>query len=172
AAYVTDDVVSFRERTSAAHQPFAHHARVSDQPTFDEIQRGQRGRAAHRVATEGRAMRTGSPGHYLLARDDRADRHPRAKPFGGEKNVRLHIGVLAREHPARASDATLDFVRYEHDAVPVAQRTHRWEELRRRHDVAALALNRLDDNGGHVTRRHASREQLGLDGIHTAQRAG
>ena len=46
------------------------------------------------------------------------------------------------------------------------------EELRRRHDVAALALNRLDDDRRHFVRRHQVHEQLVLDEVEALGGAG
>ena len=57
---------------------------------------------------------------------------------------------LARPHPAGAPDAGLHLVDHEQDAVVVAQRPELGQPPGGRDDVAALALDRLDEDGGHV----------------------
>ena len=68
--------------------------------------------------------------------------------------------MLDREHPAGARHARLDLVGDEQDVVTAADRCDALQEARRRHDEAALALDRLDDHGGHVLRREVRIERL------------
>ena len=80
-------------------------------------------------------------------------------------DVRLDAGVLDREHPARPPHARLHFVRHEHDAVRRRERAQPLEELIRRHDVPALALDRLDDDGGDLVGRHEVHEDLVVEEV-------
>ena len=53
--------------------------------------------------------------------------------------------------------------RHQQDPVPVAERAQVAQEAGRRHDVAALALDRLDEDGGDVVRVELPREEVLLD---------
>ena len=64
---------------------------------------------------------------------------------------------------AGATDAALNLIGDEEDAVLVAERAKRGEVIGRRHDVSALALNRLDEDGGDVARVELPREEIALD---------
>ena len=67
------------------------------------------------------------------------------------------------EHLAGAADARLHFVEDQQNAVPVAQRAQSLQEAVRRHEVTALALDRLDQNRRDFVRRHVADEQHLLD---------
>ena len=97
--------------------------------------------------------------HQALLRDHRADRQARAQALGQRHDVGLHAPVLAGEHAAGAADARLHFVEDQQDAVLVAQRAQAGEEAVGRHDVAAFALDRLDQDRRDFRRRHAALEQ-------------
>ena len=72
--------------------------------------------------------------------------------LGEQHHVGLDIPVLDREEAAGAADAGLDFVGDEQRAVFAAQRSGARQELVGGH-VDALALDRLDDEGGDLARR-------------------
>ncbi len=67
-----------------------------------------------------------------------------------EQHVGLHAVVLDGPHLPGTPDARLHLVGDEQDPVLVADVAQLGEPLRRWDDVAALALNRLDDDRGHV----------------------
>src|SRR5262249_59709792 len=67
--------------------------------------------------------------------------------LGKRDDVRMKIEMLEREPLARASHTALNFVDDEEDCVLACDRLQVLEELWRRHDIAALALNRFDDDG-------------------------
>ena len=52
----------------------------------------------------------------------------------------------------------LHLVGDQQDAVPVAQLAQRRQEARRRHVIAAFALDRLDEDGRHLVRRRDALE--------------
>ncbi len=109
-------------------------------------------------------MRAARPAlHEALPRDDHPDRQARAEALGERRDVGRHAPMLAGEHAAGAADTRLDLVRDHQDAVAVAQRAQPRQEARRRDDVAALALDRLDEHRRHLARRHGAREQDVLD---------
>ena len=82
---------------------------------------------------------------------------PPAIDFAIVDQVGLDPVVLDREELARAAEAGLHLVDDEHDPVLVADPAHALEELRRRDDEAALALDRLDHDRGDVLGRDLRR---------------
>ena len=68
--------------------------------------------------------------------------------------------MLDGEHAARAREAALDFVDDEDDAVTVAKRAQRTQELGRRDIEAAFALHGFDDDGRHPFRIDVGFEEL------------
>ena len=61
--------------------------------------------------------------------------------------------MLAGKHPSGAADARLHLVEDQQDAVPIAQFAQSGQEPVRRHEVTALALDRLHQDGGHFARQ-------------------
>ncbi len=125
---------------------------------FQNIDGGQCGNAGQRVAAVGVAVGAGRPGADALARDDAAQRHAAGDALGRADDVRLHTPVLDGPPASRASHAGLHFVYDQQNAVAVAQLAQQREKAGRRHDVAAFALDRLDQDGGHVFRRDQALE--------------
>ncbi len=69
------------------------------------------------------------------------------------------------EELAGASEARLDLVRDQQDAMFVAELAQPHHEFLRRDVEAAFALHRLDDDGGNARRLYIGLEQP-LDGMH------
>ena len=86
-------------------------------------------------------------------------------------DVRLDAGELDREHLPGAPHARLHFVGDQQDAVLRRQLAQPLQELVRRDDVAAFALNRLDDDRRDFVGRDEMREQLVLDEVDARGRA-
>ena len=84
---------------------------------------------------------------------------PDAMPFAMRDDVGLHAEVLDGEHLAGPAHAGLHLVDDQQDAVPVRELAQALQELRRRHEVAAFALDRLDDD---------RRDFVGRDQVHEA----
>src|SRR5207247_7806239 len=135
-------------------------------------QRGERRGAAHGVAAEGAAVGARLPLRARLLRDERADRHAAAEALRREPNVGLDALVLAGEHASGPPDAALDLVAHEQDAVAVAQLAQCLEVSGRWHDIAALTLDRLDEDGRRVPGIEPFGEQIVLDGRDAPHRAG
>jgi len=74
--------------------------------------------------------------------------------------------VLDRPPLAGAPYARLHLVGDEQDAVPVAQLAQAREKVRRRYDVAAFALDRLDQDRGDLFGRQRPGKQNVLDIVH------
>ena len=79
-----------------------------------------------------------------------ASGRPFAIALADEHDVRDDPGMLEGPHPAGPPVAGLDLVGDEQDAVPVGERPQAPQERGRRRDVAALALDGLDEERGHV----------------------
>ena len=113
------------------------------------------------IPAERRAVRALPPLHHLIARDDRADRHPRAQPLRREQHVGLHALVLAREHLPCASNAALHLVDHEQDAVAIAELAQARSGTR-----AAVRRTRLRPESA---RRRSPRRLSGALGERTAR---
>ena len=129
-----------------------------------QVERRERRRATHGIAAVRVAVCAALPLlHQRLLRDHHADRQARAEPLRERHDVRHDAEVLRGEHLAGAADARLHFVEDQQNAVPVAQRAQALQEAIRRHQVTALALDRLDQDRRDFVRRHVAREQHLLD---------
>ena len=96
-----------------------------------------------RVAAEGRAVISGDQGLAVLLRQECADRHAVAKPFGQRHNVRLHTVFLVAKEAAQAAHAGLDFVQNQQDALAVAPLANSLQVVVVRDNHAGLTLHRL-----------------------------
>ena len=118
---------------------------------LDAVEHGDRGRAGHRVAAEGAAEAAGLAGiHDLGAPGDAGQRQAARDALGAQHQIGHQAEVLAGEVAAGARHAALDLVGDEHDAVRRAPLLQRGQEAVGRHDEAALALDRLDDQAGQI----------------------
>ena len=95
---------------------------------------------------------------------------PEAMPLADADDVGLHAGVLDRPPLAGTADAALHFVGHQQNAVLVADAAQFLHEDGRRDHVAALALDRLDENRRHFFRRQRRLEQLVFDEARAAER--
>jgi hypothetical protein len=87
-------------------------------------------------------------------RDHAGDRHARGNALGGQEDVGLDVPLVNRPHRAGPPDAGLDLVGDEQDPVAVADLAEARHEAVLGDDVAALALDRLDDDCGDFRRRN------------------
>lgn len=93
----------------------------------------------------------GATGHVLtLARNDAAQRDAAGNALGRADDVRLHTPMLDGPPAPGAPDAGLHFVCDQQDAMFVAQFTQQREEGGRRRNIAAFALDWLDQDRRHV----------------------
>ena len=128
---------------------------------LDRLDHGEGGGAGERVAAVRAAEAAGVRGvHDLGAAGHRGQRQAAGDALGGDDQVGHDALVVAREQVAGAGEAGLHLVGDEDDAVGAAPLGERRQEARRRDDEPALALDRLDDDGGQVRRRRpASRSR-------------
>ena len=120
---------------------------------LEHLQHRQRRRAGDRAAGIGAAQPAG--GDHV--HDLRLAAHPRQRKTAGDGlgkggQVRHHAQLFHGEEAAGTSGAGLHLVGDQQDAVLVAQRAQALQEILRRHMETALALHRLDDDGGDVAR--------------------
>ena len=120
------------------------------------MSRGDADRIAAISAAEAAGMRSvhdgGAAGHAR-------ERKSAAESLGHGDQIGHHARVLDGEHLAGARDAALHLVGDQDDAVLVAEPAQSAQELERRHVEAALALDRLDDDGRDRLRIHVAVEQ-------------
>ena len=116
------------------------------------FEHGRADAAGKRVAGEGRAVGAAEIlGVAIGPVEHRADRNQAAaERLGKQQHVRDHPFRGAGEQGSGAAEAGLDLVDHELDPVLGAQGRGGGEIARRRLDDAALALDRLDDEGGIV----------------------
>ena len=136
-----------RERPQPGHRLLAAGRGVVDEAALEQVDRRERGGAGDRVAAVGRAVGARAPGlEQLGPGDHRAERHARGDALGRQQDVRLDAPVLDRPHLAGPAGARLDLVGDQQDPVLVADLAQALEEAVLGDDVAALALDRLDDD--------------------------
>ena len=87
------------------------------------------------------------PGRGARGGEAGADREAAAQALGDGGDVRAHARLLAGEQRAGAAHAGLDLVEHQEQAVLVAQCAQLLQALRRHRADAALALDRLDQDG-------------------------
>ena len=149
-ADVADRRVVRHQLAQAAAELGPAGAGVLDQPLVaDRLEHGDAGGAGDRVAAVRRAVRAATPALAELAPGhDRRQREPVGDRLGHAHDVGDDPRVLERPHLARPAVARLHLVGDQQDPVLVAQRAQRAHERDRRRVVAALALDRLDEDRG------------------------
>ena len=100
-----------------------------------------------------------------------AERQTGGDALRDRDDVGVEAEVLARKHAARPAHARLHLVDDEQDAVLARELAEPLVEFHRRHDVAALALDRLDDDGGHFVGRDQVDQDLILEVVQALGRA-
>ena len=95
---------------------------VGEQLLLQQVDGREPGGDRDGVARDGRAVAARRPGHDLLLRDHRAQRHARRDPLGDEHDVGDDAGVLGGEHLAGPPHAALHLVEHQQDAVAVGDR--------------------------------------------------
>src|SRR5579883_2346775 len=111
----------------------------------------ERGRTWNRRAAERRAVIAGLQRARRFAVDQkRADGQAVRQGFRQRDGVGAHAEVLEREELTDASHSGLDFVEDEQRAALRGDAPRGLQELARRRKDAALALHRLDDEGGRL----------------------
>ncbi len=100
--------------------------------------------------------------HDAAARDEGAERHAAGDAFGAAKNVWFDAGVVGGPPLAGAPHSGLHFVDHEHNAVLAADALEFLQEEFWRGNVAAFALDGLDDDGGDFLGIEEALEDLAL----------
>src|SRR5271163_4404262 len=163
AADFADDFVAGGPIGGEAADEFAHLRGVGDVIPFEQADRRERSGDANGIASEGGSVRTGTPIHYASASDDGAERHAGGDTLRSANNVWLDAGVIASPPLTGASHAGLDFIGDKQDAVLAADALQALQEFGGRGQIAALTLNRLDENSGDFFGIHATAEELAFE---------
>ena len=117
-------------------------------------------------------MGAGLPVHDFGARHADAERHAGGDALGHADDVGLDAGVLDGPPLAGAAGAGLHFIGDEEDAVLVADAAQFLHEDGGSDDVAALALDGLDEDGGDFFGRERGLEELLFDVAGAAEGEG
>ena len=126
----------------------------------DRLEDGDPRGAGDGVAAVGRAMGALAPALLEVAPGgESAQRQAVGDRLGDRHRVGHDPGVLERPHPAGPAVAGLDLVGDEQDPVLVAEGAQLAQERDRCRLVAALALDRLDEDRCHARGRHDERGQ-------------
>src|SRR5215210_4155292 len=120
--------------------------------SLDLVQHRYTGGTARGIASGGKEGGAGGGVEHLSPGNDGAQRHPAAERFAEQDDVGLDAAVLVRKHLARAGKPDLDLVDREQDAVAIAESPQLRHEVGGWDHVAAVALHRFDEDGGHVPR--------------------
>src|SRR6202035_2917084 len=96
--------------------------------------------------------------------------HTGRDAFSHANNVWLHSGVLDCPPFSGASDAALNFVRNQQNAVAITNPPQFFHEDLGCWDISAFALHRLDEDGCDLLGRKSGLEQFLLDEARTGQR--
>ena len=121
----------------------SHTVGVGEQVFFFHAgQRGQRGTAGQRIATEGRTVitRPEQPGRLAPCQTG-TDRHTGRQPLGQRGHIRLHAGQLVTEPLPGTTHAALHLIAHHQPVVGIANRAHPLVIGRVGKVDAAFALN-------------------------------
>ena len=118
----------------------------------DEGESFEGGRAGDGVAAECGSVAAGGPIHDAGGGDDRAQGEAVGDSLGQAEDVGVDAPVFAGEELAGASEAGLNLVDHEQNAVFIAEPAEAGEEGVGGDEIAALALDGFDENGGELVR--------------------
>ncbi len=110
-------------------------------------------------------MRARFPIHHAFARDHRAERHAAGDSFCDAENIRLDSGVIAGPPFSGAAHAALHFIGYQHNSVLARDALQLAQKFRRRGNVSAFALHRLNENCGDVAGIYEALEKFVLNEV-------
>ena len=128
---------------------------------FDHFDRGQRGRTGHRVAAiAGRRADLVDCFGVWLADDHRGDREAVSETLAERDDVRQRVPIFHAEPLSGSAHAGENFVGNEKDLSLVAELAELREEIVRRHDTSAPALDRLEDKRGDLVGRAFADESI------------
>lgn len=126
---------------------------VFDHSAFQEFQSSKGRSTADRIAAEGGGMAAARPGHHFAFSDHGSQGHAAGDALGKADDIRFDVPVLHGEHAPRPAHAGLHLIGHQQHAVLVAKLPQGREKARRRNVIAAFALDRLDEDGGHFVWR-------------------
>src|SRR5215472_11248880 len=148
AANVADHGMLLDPIARPLHDAIAHGRGVAHALALENVERGQRGLNAYGIAAESGGVRTRHPVHDFGSRHRDPQRHAGSNAFGYGDDVRLNSGVFDRPPFSAASGSALNLIGHQQDSVLIADAAQLLHELVGRGQVAAFALNRLDEDGG------------------------
>ena len=173
AANVADDGMLGDPGAEALEHLFADGGGVLHAFAFEDVHGGEGGGDADGVAAEGAGVGAGDPVHDFGAGHADAERHAGGDAFGDADDVGLDAGVLDGPPLARCVPAP-DWTSSAMSRMPwrSQMRADLLEEVVGGDDVAAFALDGLDDDGGDFFGREDGLEELVFDVARAAEGEG
>ena len=163
SAHGADDRVAFGPGGDAREDVIANTPGVRHVLRFDQANGFERGGHGNQIAAERGCVGAGRPIHDIGAGDGGGKRHAGSDSLRDAQDIWLDSGVISGPPFACAAHAALHFVGDQENAVLAAQRLKLTQKFCGRGQVAAFALNGLDDDAGDVFRRDDFVEQFALD---------
>src|SRR2546422_1064478 len=166
SSHIADDIVFFLHLL----QPFDHivalFCRVFHQVLVsDRIDDLERSGARHRISPERVRMGPSVPVHEIRVRNRRANRHTRRQRLRRAENIGFHAPVFNPEPAPSPSHPGLHLIVDHQDSILVQQFSEPLEIFRRRYNIAALSLDRFDEECGDIFRWKILVKDLFLDEI-------
>ncbi len=163
AAHVADGGMARHDLVQGVDHIGAHGGGVFKVLVLDQIDGSEGSGAGERVAAEGVAVGAARPVHDGIAGDAGAHGHAGSNSLGGGEDIGFHVKMLDRPPLAGAAHPALDLVGDEQDIVLIAKFAQGGEEAGGRDDIAALALDGLDQDAGDLVGWDDMTEDLVLD---------
>ena len=172
SADIADDGMFCRPVPEAGEYILALPGGVGQAFAFENIDGRQCRGNADGIAAEGGGVGAGFPVHDGGTGHANAEGHAGGDAFGHTDDVGLDAGVLDGPPFAGAARAGLDFIGDEEDAVLIADAAQLLHEDGGRDDVAAFALDGLDEDGSDFFGRQGGVEELLFDVVGAAEGKG
>ena len=168
---LSPDLANARKAMSQGVQPGAKLGpadRGIDAVSLLDQPQGRQCRCARNgVTAECRSMAAAGPVHHRGPRHDRPQGQTVGNPLGQAHDIALDPPVLARKVPAGPAKSALHLVEHQQHPVLVANLAQTGQEIVRGYDVAALTLDRLDEDRRQLIGR-TDRPQQGVHAVEIA----
>src|SRR5260370_19769054 len=152
APHIADKLILLLQVFKALAEVVADGGGVIHQPVFfNQFNGSLGGDGSNGITTERRDLQALEAGGDFRTRKCSSHRHSVGQPFGGSDDIRRDLPLLdSKPAFAGAAPAGLYFVGDKEAAVVLHNFEDDLEELFRRSDKAAYALNRLSSEGGNL----------------------
>src|SRR6185295_633886 len=147
SANLSDRRVLLLELAEAIHHVIAHVGGVFHHAILENLKRLHSGGYCNRISAKRRSVRPYVPSHQLFPRESHAERQPASDSFGHAHDVRHDAEVFHRPELSGSAHPRLNFIDDERDSMIITNSSKLRQEIRRRNDVTAFALDWFDYDG-------------------------